>query len=39
MLLFEKGRIGFIASINEFYQMLADEVKGVARASLVSATN
>lgn len=38
MLLFEKGRIGFIASINEFYQALADEVKGVARASLVSAT-
>jgi F-type H+-transporting ATPase subunit delta len=38
MLLFEKGRIGFIASINEFYQLLADEIKGVAQASLVSAT-
>lgn len=38
LLLFEKGRIGFIASINEFYQMLADEIKGVAQASLVSAT-
>jgi F-type H+-transporting ATPase subunit delta len=37
-LLFEKGRIGFIGSINDFYQMLADEVKGVARASLVSAS-
>src|SRR5690606_32182646 len=32
------GRIGFIGSINDFYQMLADEVKGVARASLVSAS-
>ena len=38
LLLFEKGRIGFIASINEFFQQLADELKGVARASLVSAT-
>ena len=38
LLLFEKGRIGFIASINEFYQLLADEIKGVAQASLVSAT-
>jgi F-type H+-transporting ATPase subunit delta len=38
MLLFEKGRIGFLDSINEFYQMLADEVKGMARASLISAS-
>ena len=38
LLLFEKGRIGFVSSINEFYQTLADELKGVARASLVSAT-
>jgi F-type H+-transporting ATPase subunit delta len=37
-LLFDKGRIGFISNINEFYQKLADELKGVARASLVSAT-
>ena len=37
MLLFDKGRFGFLASINEFYQTLADELKGVARASLVSA--
>ncbi len=37
LLLFEKGRIGFIGSINDFYQMLADELKGIARASLVSA--
>ncbi|MEN8245416.1 MAG: ATP synthase F1 subunit delta [Thermodesulfobacteriota bacterium] len=36
-LVFEKGRVGFIGSIDEFYQQLADELKGVARASLVSA--
>jgi F-type H+-transporting ATPase subunit delta len=38
LLLFDKGRIGFVDSINEFYQKLADELKGIARASLVSAT-
>ncbi len=38
MVLFDKGRVGFIASINEFYQLFADEIKGVAKASLVSAT-
>jgi len=38
LLLFDKGRIGFINDINKFYQKLADELKGVARASLVSAT-
>jgi F-type H+-transporting ATPase subunit delta len=38
LLLFEKGRFGFIASINEFYQEFADELKGVVRAGLVSAT-
>jgi F-type H+-transporting ATPase subunit delta len=38
LLLFAKGRIGFIGSINEFYQKLADELKGIARASLISAT-
>jgi len=37
MLLFDKGRIGFLGSINEFYGKLADELKGIARASLVSA--
>ena len=37
-LLFDKGRIGFLGSINDFYQKLADDLKGVARASLVSAT-
>lgn len=38
LLLFDKGRIGFLGAINEFYQKLADELKGIARASLVSAT-
>jgi F-type H+-transporting ATPase subunit delta len=38
MLLFDKGRIGFISNINEFYQKLVDELKGVARAGLISAT-
>ncbi|MBI9087211.1 MAG: ATP synthase F1 subunit delta [Desulfobacterales bacterium] len=37
LLLFDKGRFGFLISINDFYQKLADELKGVARASLVSA--
>jgi F-type H+-transporting ATPase subunit delta len=36
--LFDKGRIGFLGTINEFYQKLADELKNIARASLVSAT-
>ena len=39
VLLFDKRRIGFIGQINQFYQKLADELKGVARASLVSATD
>ncbi|MGD9009641.1 MAG: ATP synthase F1 subunit delta, partial [Desulfobacteraceae bacterium] len=38
MLLFDKGRVGFLVSINDFFQKLADELKGVAQASLVSAT-
>lgn len=38
LLLFDKGRFGFLSNINEFYQKLADEIKGVAHASLVSAT-
>lgn len=37
LLLLDKGRIGFISSISDFYQTLADELKGVARASVVSA--
>jgi len=38
LLLFEKRRFGFLTTINEYYQSFADELKGVARASLVSAT-
>jgi F-type H+-transporting ATPase subunit delta len=38
ILLFDKGRIGFLSSINRFYQKLADELQGIARANLVSAT-
>ncbi len=38
LFLFDKGRIGFLSSINDFFQKFADELKGVARASLVSAT-
>ena len=38
ILLFEKGRFIYLSSINEFYQNLADELKGIARASMVSAT-
>ncbi|MFV9644460.1 MAG: ATP synthase F1 subunit delta [Desulfobacterales bacterium] len=38
LLLFDKGRMGFLQSINELYHKLADELKGIARASLVSAT-
>jgi len=38
LLLFDKGRIGFVGAINDFYQRLADELRGIARASLVSAT-
>ena len=37
-LLFDKGRLVYLSSINDFYQKLADELKGIARASLVSAT-
>ena len=37
LLLFDKGRIGFLGDINDYYQKLADELKGVARANLVSA--
>ena len=36
-LLFEKGRLGFVGLINEFFQKQADELKGVVRANLVSA--
>ncbi len=38
MLLFDKRRFGFLNSINEYYQKMADDSKGVARASLTAAT-
>jgi F-type H+-transporting ATPase subunit delta len=38
LFLFDKGRIGFLGSINDSFQKFADELKGVARANLVSAT-
>lgn len=38
ILLFEKKRFGFLSNVNEFYQILADELQGIARANLVSAT-
>jgi F-type H+-transporting ATPase subunit delta len=37
-LLFDKRRFAYLISINDFYQKLADELKGISRASLVSAT-
>lgn len=37
ILLFDKGRFGFLDSIDETYQKLADELKGVAHAQVVSA--
>jgi len=37
VLLFEKGRMAFLGAINDFYQKLADELKGVARATVTSA--
>jgi F-type H+-transporting ATPase subunit delta len=38
LLLFDKGRIKFLNSINEFYHQLVDELQGVTRASLASAS-
>jgi len=37
ILLFDKGRMAFLGAINDFYQKLADELKGVARATVTSA--
>lgn len=37
-LLFDKGRFIYLSNINDFYQKMADELKGIMRASLVSAT-
>ena len=38
LLLFDRGRISLLEIINDNYQKLADELKGIARASVVSAT-
>ena len=38
LLLFDKGRFGFINSIKDFYDELADDSMGITRASLVSAS-
>lgn len=38
ILLFDKGRIGFLREIASYYRDLADELKGVVKASIVSAT-
>jgi len=37
ILLFDKNRMKFLSQINDFYQKLADEIRGVARAHVVSA--
>jgi len=37
LMLFDKGRFGFLVNINDFYQKMADELKGVAKATLTSA--
>ncbi len=37
LLLQDKGRLGVLPAINQHYQQLADEVKGVARAQVVTA--
>lgn len=36
--LFDKGRIGFLKEISAYYNDMADELKGVVKASIVSAT-
>ncbi len=38
ILLFDKGRIGFLREIASYYKDLADELNGVVKASIVSAT-
>jgi len=38
ILLFDKGRIGFLREIASYYKDLADQLKGVVKASIVSAT-
>ncbi len=38
MMLFEKGRFSFLDAINDFFQKLSDELKGVGRATVTAAT-
>lgn len=38
LFVFDKGRIGYIHNICEFYQRLADELQGIVQADLLSAT-
>jgi F-type H+-transporting ATPase subunit delta len=38
VLLFDKGRIGFLRDIASYYRDLADELKGVVKARVISAT-
>lgn len=38
VLLFDKGRIGFLREIASYYKDLADELNGVVKASVISAT-
>ncbi|MBU2490451.1 MAG: ATP synthase F1 subunit delta [Proteobacteria bacterium] len=37
LLMFDKGRIGLVDAVNEVFQELADEEKGIARASVATA--
>ena len=37
LLLFDKRRMAYLSTINGLYQKLADELRGISRASLVSA--
>lgn len=39
LLLFDKGRFGYLSSIDETYQKLVDELNGVAHAHVVSAVD
>ncbi|RJP94069.1 MAG: F0F1 ATP synthase subunit delta [Desulfobacteraceae bacterium] len=38
LLLFDKGRIKFLRDVSSYYNILADELKGIIRANLISAT-
>lgn len=39
LLLFDKGRFGYLGSIDETYQKLVDELNGIAHAHVVSAVD